>query len=162
MKCLSVKQPWAWAIVAGFKSVENRTWVPSPKLLRIGEPFLIHASQKFDLPGYRWMLANCEPLGLALDEIPARSDFTLGAIVGGAVYGGQYQENRPVGFFESAVCSPWFFGPKGWVICEALPLEEPIECRGQLGLWDVDEALSFQRLENTGSLREACPTKKIQ
>ena len=26
MKALSIKQPWAWLICAGFKDVENRTW----------------------------------------------------------------------------------------------------------------------------------------
>lgn len=26
MKSLTVKQPWAWAIVAGHKRVENRSW----------------------------------------------------------------------------------------------------------------------------------------
>jgi hypothetical protein len=26
MKCLSVHQPWAWAIVGGPKRIEHRTW----------------------------------------------------------------------------------------------------------------------------------------
>jgi hypothetical protein len=26
MKTLSVRQPYAWLIVAGFKPIENRTW----------------------------------------------------------------------------------------------------------------------------------------
>lgn len=25
-RCLSVRQPWAWVIMAGFKSIENRCW----------------------------------------------------------------------------------------------------------------------------------------
>ncbi len=26
MKAISIKQPWAWAIAAGFKTIETRTW----------------------------------------------------------------------------------------------------------------------------------------
>lgn len=26
MRCLAIQQPWAWAICAGFKRIENRTW----------------------------------------------------------------------------------------------------------------------------------------
>ncbi|QDT02214.1 ASCH domain protein [Rubripirellula lacrimiformis] len=26
IRCLSVRQPWAWGICAGIKTVENRTW----------------------------------------------------------------------------------------------------------------------------------------
>lgn len=44
MKTLSVRQPWAWLIVQGIKTVENRTWATAYR----GE-FLIHASARFDL-----------------------------------------------------------------------------------------------------------------
>lgn len=137
MKCLSVKQPWAWAIVAGFKPLENRSWEPSPRTLAVGDSFLIHASQKFDLAGYRWILANRDELGISIETIPARDEFPLGAIVGAAIYGGAVTESS----------SRWFFGPKGWVIREALDLADPLPCKGALGLWDHDEALAFQRAE---------------
>jgi len=26
VKCLSIRQPWAWLIIHGGKDVENRTW----------------------------------------------------------------------------------------------------------------------------------------
>jgi hypothetical protein len=39
MKTLSIRQPWAWLIVNGFKDVENRSW-PT----RFRGRFLIHAS----------------------------------------------------------------------------------------------------------------------
>src|SRR5258708_38096209 len=41
MKALSIQQPWAWAILAGVKTVENRTW----RTFHRG-PLLIHASKK--------------------------------------------------------------------------------------------------------------------
>lgn len=44
MRAISVRQPWAWLIVAGVKRVENRTWATSFR-----GPLLIHASQTVDL-----------------------------------------------------------------------------------------------------------------
>lgn len=49
MKCLSVRQPWAWAIINGGKDVENRNW---PTKFR-GE-LAIHASLKFDMGRKDW------------------------------------------------------------------------------------------------------------
>ena len=40
--CLSVQQPWAWLIVAGHKTIENRTWYT-----RYRGRIAIHASAKF-------------------------------------------------------------------------------------------------------------------
>ena len=41
--CLSVRQPWAWAICAGFKPVENRTW-----WTKVRGRILIHAGVRWD------------------------------------------------------------------------------------------------------------------
>jgi len=40
MRALSIRQPWAWLIAAGVKTVENRTWATSYR-----GPLLIHAGQ---------------------------------------------------------------------------------------------------------------------
>ena len=50
MKCISIRQPWAWLIIKGVKPVENRTWSSSYR-----GPLLIHASLTFDWSGYRWI-----------------------------------------------------------------------------------------------------------
>ncbi len=38
MKALSIKQPWAWLICAGYKDIENRSWriirEPAPSFYR--------------------------------------------------------------------------------------------------------------------------------
>ncbi|HHY88739.1 MAG TPA: ASCH domain-containing protein, partial [Chloroflexi bacterium] len=44
MKALSVRQPWAWLIAQGYKTVENRTWATNYR-----GPLLIHAGKKPDL-----------------------------------------------------------------------------------------------------------------
>lgn len=45
MKAISIKQPWAWLIISGYKTVENRKWYTAHR----GD-ILIHASKsKLDL-----------------------------------------------------------------------------------------------------------------
>lgn len=42
MKALSIRQPWAWLIMQGFKDVENRSWRSNHT-----GPFLVHTGQNF-------------------------------------------------------------------------------------------------------------------
>ncbi len=44
MKAFSIRQPWAWLIVNGITSVENRTWSANCR-----GRFYVQASQKFDM-----------------------------------------------------------------------------------------------------------------
>jgi hypothetical protein len=46
-KPLSIRQPWAWAIVEGFKDVENRSWST-----RYRGQLFIHAGQREDHLGW--------------------------------------------------------------------------------------------------------------
>jgi hypothetical protein len=53
MKALSIKQPWAWLIVHGYKDIENRTF-DSPRCGRI----YVHAGKTTDDDGMVWLLGN--------------------------------------------------------------------------------------------------------
>ena len=46
LKALSIRQPWAWLIVNGFKDVENRNWRTHWR-----GRLLIHASKGMTLAG---------------------------------------------------------------------------------------------------------------
>jgi hypothetical protein len=46
MKALSIRQPWAWLVVNGWKFIENRAWSMDYRGL-----LLIHASQNVDRQG---------------------------------------------------------------------------------------------------------------
>jgi ASCH domain-containing protein len=46
MKALSVRQPWAWLIVNGYKEVENRDWATKPKKFRVSSFELGKANSK--------------------------------------------------------------------------------------------------------------------
>jgi hypothetical protein len=102
MKALSLRQPWAWAIVHAGKRIENRTWNTS-----LRGDFLIHAakgcSEREYLEAARWMVERglayspLVALGVLNDvvlrvagvdsnarpEIPLLDELPRGGIVGG-------------------------------------------------------------------------------
>ncbi len=43
MLALSIRQPWAYLIASGIKTIENRSWPTKHR-----GPFIIHASKLFD------------------------------------------------------------------------------------------------------------------
>ena len=127
MKALSVKQPWAWAIIVGGKPLENRDWRYPPKYRG---PLLIHASKTFDDEGYKWILENASDLGLYPEDIPEKKDFQRGGVIGKADLTGVVTEH----------ISRWFFGSLGLVMenQDSLPF---IPCKGALGLFEVPDDL---------------------
>ena len=54
MKALTIRQPWAWAIAAGHKRVENRTWTTTYRGY-----LMIHAARTFgpDERDDAWLIA---------------------------------------------------------------------------------------------------------
>jgi hypothetical protein len=113
MKALSVKQPWAWAILQGGKDVENRTWPTSYR-----GPLLIHAA-RVDSPG-GW--GYLDHLGLTLPVDPPTGGIIGVVDVVDCVHG---------------YPSPWALeGYWHWVL--ANPRARPFRrCPGRLGLFEV-------------------------
>ena len=110
---LTVRQPWASLIAAGFKTIENRSWERRSVL---GKRIAIHAGK-------------ATPIEVDLRGRPrevAQGDNPRGAIVCTAV----------VQRFVTSSPSFWFSGPVGWVLTEVRPCK-PIPCSGALGLWTV-------------------------
>jgi hypothetical protein len=117
---LSVRQPWAWLLVNGYKDVENRNWQTNFR-----GKCIIHASKTFDHLGYRWVKNN---FGKKIKDFPAQDQFDRGGIIG---------------WVEISDCvteydSPWFFGKFGFVVEDSgtLPFEE---LPGQLRFFEVVE-----------------------
>ena len=117
MKALSVRQPFAWAIIYGGKDVENRSWAT-----RYRGPVLVHA-------GMRWHDVTPAILARRMGiRIP--DDLPRGGIVGLV---------EIVGCVEASA-SPWFQGPYGFVL--AHPRSLPFRALpGKLGLFDVPDEL---------------------
>jgi len=132
-KALSVRQPWSWLIVNGWKPVENRS-----RRTNIRGRILIHAALKFDHEGEEWVRSRFPEI--PLPGKPGRwscSDWQLGGVVGEADLRGCITQGRM--FADSAAfighhTSPWFTGPFGYVLANARPLPV-IPCRGMLGFF---------------------------
>ncbi len=77
MRALTLHQPWAWAVAAGHKVVENRTWAPSPKAVRLGDLFAVHAGKTYDDAGEQWIRERFPSL-----VIPGPDTATKGAVIG--------------------------------------------------------------------------------
>jgi len=118
VKCLSVWQPWAWAIVAGHKSVENRSW---PTEYR--GPLLIHASKTRKEMG-DWTLQDPErAIELTLPE-----DIAFGALVGIVNVVDCTRQRR----------NAWHVhGQVGWYLEQPIQFEKTIPMRGERGLFNV-------------------------
>ena len=131
MKILSVRNPWAWLLVAGYKDIENRTWRTSYR-----GRLLIHASLGADpenfMPKQREWL---EFAGIAIPE-----DLPRGAIVGSVnltgVVGQQRDNSGTDTGQDGTTASPWFEGPYGFLMTDAVEFEKPIQWRGRLGIRD--------------------------
>jgi ASCH domain len=138
MKALSIRQPWAWLIVNGYKTVENR----SRSLGYPRKPFLVHASSRMTEADYDacvLFLRSSDALRHLVFELPDFDALERGGIVGQATI--KYMCSVGCVFSLTSSHAPWYHGQVGYVLHEAKPL--PFKpCKGRLGFFDVDyEAL---------------------
>lgn len=118
MKALSIRQPWAWLIVNGYKDIENRSWNT-----KFRGQVLIHAASTKPTPG-EWYEAQriASSLGIAF---PSFEEMDKGGIVGYATITGTCESSS----------SPWFFGPVGFQLSGAKTLPfQPL--RGRLSFFE--------------------------
>lgn len=124
MKALSIRQPWAYAILYLGKTVENRSRGTSHRGI-----FAIHASQTYDKEGEAWLKTK----GFQIpDALPS------GGIVGTAYICGVIPASES--HLMRASDREWYFGPVGYV------LHSPQSCafapyRGKLGFFDIPDEL---------------------
>ena len=120
MRALSIRQPWAWLVVNGYKDIENRTWSTNFR----GRIY-VHAGQRMvpdDYPEQRQFLTRA---GIVIPPGLAR-----GAIVGEVTITGCVAHSD----------SPWFCGPYGFTLADPVVYNNPVPYRGQLGFFPVDES----------------------
>ena len=144
---LTIWQPWAWAIAAGHKRVENRTWVPARQQLKPGDYLAIHAGKQSDLPA---IAAIEEEMGL---KVPEHLDY--GAVLAVARYRGFLRVDVPrcgnsgqARTIDTDSCSlppaerlgfddGWLTGPIGFILTPVVRLLEPVPVRGGQKLWNL-------------------------
>jgi hypothetical protein len=138
VRCLSVRQPLAYAICRGWKRVENRS-----RATPFTGPILIHAGKA----RYPWQKGD-----RFLDGhlIPDPASLPFGAIIGQAVILGCVAVAEDGAIIGDAVAppavrrlndvvfrSPYSAGPYCWVLSEAVMFAKPVLWTGQLGLFEV-------------------------
>lgn len=140
MRALSIRQPWAWLIVNGYKDIENRDWRIGRKPgfggayrdreLDFPARIYVHTGKSMDVGSWeeyiRHRLTKAQwKLFRELEEFP------LGAIVG---------EIDIVACIEAAdyPCSPWFMGKYGFVLYNPVAYKQPIPYPGRLGFFNVE------------------------
>lgn len=113
MKALTIRQPWAGAIVHQTKRVENRTW-KLPAAYE-GARVLIHAGLQLD----RDASVYGPNLGV------------YGAIIGAATLTGCHYDTG-----RQPCCSEWAFtGTYHWTLADVIALPEPVPAKGALAFW---------------------------
>ena len=134
MLVLSVRQPWAWAIMHAGKDIENRDW-PTKVRGRVA----IHGSKGCTVEEYNDAVLTFGAIGVRKASIGSA-----------ALAAGEYASLARgviIGTVEIVDCvtssaSPWFFGDFGFVLRDPRPLAEPIPWRGMLGFRPLPEDIA--------------------
>ena len=117
MRALTIKQPWAWAIIMGHKDVENRkSWT------NVRETILVHAAKQFDPLGFQFLWE----VGL-ISKLP--KDLPRGAILGTVTIADCIKGYES----EWAIRGSW-----NWVLQKPTEFRSPIECTGAQGFFTPD------------------------
>lgn len=130
-RALSVRQPWAWLIVRGYKLFENRDWKPTNPARKwlegcisrhdLGVPILIHAAQGMTADEYDEAFDVAKSNHITLPPMEAME---RGGLVGAARAVKWHNERQPMAFSYGsgiALASPKAF--------ELMP------CKGALGFF---------------------------
>jgi hypothetical protein len=115
MRCLAVRQPYAWAIVAGAKDIENRSWTTDYR-----GPVIIQASS-----------SKTEVSKLAKAHKLATERFAFSALIGVA----DLVDVVPLSPELEPNPSAW--GPHCWRFANARIFREPITAKGKLNLYTL-------------------------
>lgn len=126
MKALSIRQPWAWLIAAGYKDIENRGWST-----KFRGRIYIHSGIRFDK-----MAIMTTPLTLKgfLDE---RVRSTIDEL------SRTWRSSSIIGEVDIVGCvtnsdSPWFIGKYGFILANPVLYANPIPCKGRTNFFTPD------------------------
>lgn len=119
---LSIRQPWAWLIVNGFKDIENRDWSTQFRGL-----LLVHAGQTMSRKYYDAVVESLQDDGLCPANLPAYEALERGGLVGWTQVVGCVAQHP----------SPWKdHGSFGFVLGESRPILF-VPWKGRLGFFNV-------------------------
>ena len=117
---LSVRQPWADAIIHGGKDIENRSWQAVNHGLKRRGRICIHASASMTRREYESARRFIEECGA---YCPRPHKLRFGRIIGSVEVIDVVTESD----------SPWWMGPRGLVLANPQPIHDNRLVVGQLG-----------------------------
>lgn len=136
MQAITVRQPWAWAIARGHRSLSNQSLPTDHR-----GPLLVHAAMRVDLD-------SCDrPLIRAIGWDPKDPLAVLGAVIAVA----QLTEVCDGG--PACECGLWAdAGAWHWKLADVRPLPRPVVALGRPGIWEPRPSLvqSVQNMLVTG------------
>jgi hypothetical protein len=127
-RALSVRQPWACAILYAGKDIENRSWHAINHGLTVRGRIVLHAAKGMTRVEYEDAKRFMESIGV---KCPPPADLLRGAIIG-TVEVVDVVKKHP---------SPWFFGPRGLVLRNAQAFDAA-PCSGALGYFNWRSGLA--------------------
>ena len=116
VKALSVRGPWAWAILYAGKNIENRS-----RRTKYRGPLVIHSSRTRDLVAEDWLRSR---------RLYFPEDFPTGALVGIVDL---------VDCLDRVPRNRWASGPFCYVLRNPRIIAPPVDWRGQLGFFNVPD-----------------------
>lgn len=147
LRVLTVRQPWAWAIIHGGKDVENRTRNIAGAWRGL---VAIHAGLHPYEQDNASSRAHRAARGTKVD-----TRIVFGAVIGVVDLTHVHPDCTEIvmGYGETPVCSAWAMSDN-WHLCFAnpRPLAQPIPAKGRLGLWRPDEELRAAILDQVGAV----------
>lgn len=126
MKAITIRQPWAWAIIYAGKDIENRSWKTN-----LRGRIAIHAGAGMTRAEYE---EGCKSILRRKPKIkiPAYEDMVRSAIVGTVEIVDCVEKSN----------STWLAkGSIGFVLKRPRKLSEPIPCKGALKFWDIPKSI---------------------
>lgn len=119
---LSVRQPWAWAIIYAGKPMENRSWKRWKRDWKFRARIAIHAAAGMTRDEYDDAYSFMRGIGVIC---PPAHELIRGAVIGSV----EIVDN----VWESS--NPWFVGPGAFVLAHPEPCV-PIAAKGALDLFE--------------------------
>ena len=125
--CLTVKQPFASAVIDGIKGVENRSWVLKLPASGEGRWIFVHAGAEWAGSGF---VGHLEALGELAPEFMSK-EHPRSCILGAA-------HVKEVKHIDDVPVHPFATGPQVWIIDRTIKFITPVEnVKGAQGLFAV-------------------------
>ena len=148
MKALSVRQPWAWLICAGYKDIENRNWKIGRKSQHGPYNSYHQANFTIDIPSRIYVHASktYDKGAILPDGLPGPDCVVILARMA-KEFGDKWPLGVIIGEIDIINCvtestSVWFEGRYGFVLENPRLYKAYIPYAGQLGFFEVQINIS--------------------